>query len=84
MSKWFYDTSTGTANKAVHCGLFVGEGLGVSDVSCGGIRWRRGFMWFGPLKRNTLRPQEIFCCIAVKSLKALVMPLVALASASTI
>jgi hypothetical protein len=31
MSKWFYDTSTGTATRAARCGTFVGEGLGVSD-----------------------------------------------------
>jgi hypothetical protein len=40
MLKWFYDTSTGTATRAVHCGSFIGEGLGPSDVSYGGIRWR--------------------------------------------
>jgi hypothetical protein len=35
-------------------------------------------MWFRPLERNTLRPWEILCCIVVKSLKASVVPLVAL------
>jgi hypothetical protein len=40
MSKWFYDASTGTATRAAHCGSFVGEGLGLSDVSCGGTQWR--------------------------------------------
>jgi hypothetical protein len=38
-------------------------------------------MWFGPPERNTLRPRAILCCIAIGSLKALVMPLVALGSA---
>jgi hypothetical protein len=33
------------------------------------------------LERNTLHPQEILCCIAVGSLKALVVPFVALGSA---
>jgi hypothetical protein len=41
MSKWFYDTSTGIATRAVHCGSFVGEGLGLSNVSYGRTRWRR-------------------------------------------
>jgi hypothetical protein len=27
-------------------------------------RWTWWFMWFGPLERNTLRPQES-CCIVV-------------------
>jgi hypothetical protein len=35
-------------------------------------------MWFGPPERNNLRPREILCCIAVKSLKVSVVPLVAL------
>jgi hypothetical protein len=34
----FYDTSIDTATRAVRCSLFVGEGLGVSDVSYGRIR----------------------------------------------
>jgi hypothetical protein len=41
MSNWFYDTSTGTATKVAHCGSFVGEGLGLSDVNYGGTQWRR-------------------------------------------
>jgi hypothetical protein len=81
LSKWFYDTSTDTVTRAVHCGLFVGEGLDVSDIRYGGIWWRQGFTWFGPSGRNTLRPREILCCIAVPSLKASVVPLVALGSA---
>jgi hypothetical protein len=27
LSKWFYDTSTGTATGAVWCGSFVGKGF---------------------------------------------------------
>jgi hypothetical protein len=38
-------------------------------------------MYFGLLERNTLHPQEILCCITVGSLKALVVPFVALGSA---
>jgi hypothetical protein len=81
MSKWFYDTSTGTAARAARYGSFVGEGLGIPDVSYRGTRWRWGFMWFGPLQRNTLRPRAILCCIIVGRLKASVVPLVALGSA---
>jgi hypothetical protein len=39
MLKWFYDTSTGTATRVARYGSFVGEGLGLSDVSYGGTRW---------------------------------------------
>jgi hypothetical protein len=81
MSKWFYNTSTGTATGAVNCGSFVGEGLDISDVSYRGTQWRQGVMWFRPPERNTLCPQAILCCITIGSLKALVMPLVALDSA---
>jgi hypothetical protein len=41
MLKWFYNTSTGTATRAARCDSLVGEGLGLSDVSYGGTRWRR-------------------------------------------
>jgi hypothetical protein len=27
LSKWFYDTSTGVATGATHCGSFAGEGF---------------------------------------------------------
>jgi hypothetical protein len=40
MSKWLYDTSTGTAMRAAHSGSFIGEGLGLSDVSYGETRCR--------------------------------------------
>jgi hypothetical protein len=40
MLKWFYDTFTGTATRAARCDSFIGEGLGVSDVSYGVTRWR--------------------------------------------
>jgi hypothetical protein len=33
VSKWFYDTSTGTAMRAAHCDSFVREGLSLLDVS---------------------------------------------------
>jgi hypothetical protein len=81
LSKWFYYTFTDTATRAARCSLFVGEGLCVSDVNYRGIRWRRGFTWFVPSERNTIYSQENLCCITVKSLKASVVPLVALGSA---
>jgi hypothetical protein len=65
ISKWFYDTSIGTATRVAHCGSFVGGGLGLSDVSYRGTRWRRGFTWFGPSERNTLRLRENGSYIAV-------------------
>jgi hypothetical protein len=35
MSKWCYDTSTGTAIGATRCGSFVGKGFGLLVVSYG-------------------------------------------------
>jgi hypothetical protein len=35
MSKWFYDTSTGAATGAAHCGSFVEKGFGLLVVSYG-------------------------------------------------
>jgi hypothetical protein len=56
LSKQFYDTFAGTATRVAHCGSFVGEGLGVSNVlSYGGTWWKQGFTWFGLLECNTLR-----------------------------
>jgi hypothetical protein len=64
ISMLFYDTFTGTAIRAACCGLFVKDGLGVSDVfSYGGTLGRRGFMWFRPPERNTLRPRENRCVV---------------------
>jgi hypothetical protein len=62
MSKWFYDTFTGTATKATCCGLFVREGLGIPDVSYRRIWWRRGFTGFGPPERNTACDFVLYCC----------------------
>jgi hypothetical protein len=34
-----------------------------------GTQWTRWFMWFGPPKRNTLRPRESYCidwCVSFK------------------
>jgi hypothetical protein len=57
MLKWFHYTFTSTAWRRP-LWFFVGEGFGRSSSSYGGTRWTRGFVWFGPPERNTLRPQE--------------------------
>jgi hypothetical protein len=67
LSKWFYDTSTSTATRAARCSLFVGEGLVLLGVSYRGTQWRRGFTWFGPTERNTLRPQENRCVVLLSA-----------------
>jgi hypothetical protein len=67
VSKWFYDTSTSTATRADRCGLFVGEGLGLSGVSYRGTQWRRGFMRFRPPECNTLRPRENWCVVLLSA-----------------
>jgi hypothetical protein len=38
MSKWFYDTSTGPAIGAIHCGSLFGESFGLLVVSSGWMR----------------------------------------------
>jgi hypothetical protein len=63
----FYDTSTGTAVRAVRCGSLL-EGLRLSYAQA---RWTQVFTWFGPPDRNTLRPQELlYCYMCVALLKA--------------
>jgi hypothetical protein len=77
LSKWFYDTSTGTATRAACCGSFVGEDLGVSDVlSYGGTQWRREFMWFGTPERNTLHPRENRCVVVLLCVELAIGPLI--------
>jgi hypothetical protein len=69
MSKWFYDTSTGAATGAARCGSFVGGAQIAQSVGYGGIRWTRGFTWFGPPERNTLRPWVngvVLLCLSVR------------------
>jgi hypothetical protein len=39
ISKWFYDTSTGAATGATHCGSFVGGAQITQGVGYQGIRW---------------------------------------------
>jgi hypothetical protein len=69
MSKWFYDTSTGAATGVAHCGSFVGGVQIAQGVGYQGIRWTRGFMWFRPPERNTLRPQVngvVLLCLSAR------------------
>jgi hypothetical protein len=69
LSKWFYDTSTGAATGAARCGSFVREVQIAQGVGYQGIRWTRGFTWFGPPERNTLRPQVngvVLLCLSVR------------------
>jgi hypothetical protein len=67
LSKWFYDTSPGTAIRAAHGGSLIGwtKALDAQGISYERTRWTRGFMWFEPPERNTLRPRENGSCIAV-------------------
>jgi hypothetical protein len=69
LSKWFYDTSTGAATGAARCGSFVGGAQITQSVGYQGIRWTRGFTWFGPPERNTLRPRVngvVLLCLSVR------------------
>jgi hypothetical protein len=50
ISKQFYDTSTGAAIGAAHCGSFVGEGFGLLVIGYGRM-WTQRFTWFGPPER---------------------------------
>jgi hypothetical protein len=56
ISKWFYDTSTGTATRAARCGSFISEGLSRLGSSYGWTWWTPRFTWFRPPEHNTLRP----------------------------
>jgi hypothetical protein len=69
VSNWFYDTSTGAATGAVHCDSFVGGARIAQGVGYQGIRWTRGFTWFGPPERNTLRPrvnEVVLLCLSAR------------------
>jgi hypothetical protein len=58
-------------------GSFVGGGFGLLVASYEGIRWTRGFMWFGPSERNTLRPRVnrvILLCLSARLRSSLFSP----------
>jgi hypothetical protein len=67
--KWFYNTSPNTATRAAHGGSLTG---GTKDLDTQGIsyqrtQWTRGFTWYEPPERNTLRPWDNgSCCIVVR------------------
>jgi hypothetical protein len=51
------------------CGSFIGGPQIARGVSYEGIRWTRGFTWFGPSERNTLRPWEnevVLLCLSTR------------------
>jgi hypothetical protein len=52
-----------------HCGSFVGGAQITQGVGYQGIRWTRGFTWFRPLERNTLRPRVngvVLLCLSAR------------------
>jgi hypothetical protein len=51
------------------CGSFVGGAQIAQGVGYQGIRWTRGFTWFRPPERNTLRPREngaVLLCLSAR------------------
>jgi hypothetical protein len=61
------------------CGSFVGGGFGLLVASYEGIRWTRGFTWFGPPERNTLRPRVngvVLLCLSARLRISLLSPCV--------
>jgi hypothetical protein len=70
MSKWFYDTSTGTAPREQPAVVLllewaqIAQGVGYEEM-----RWTRGFTWFRLSERNTLRPWVngvVLLCLSVQ------------------
>jgi hypothetical protein len=69
MLKWFYDIFTGVTIGAVRCGSFIGGDFSLLVASYEGIRWTRGFTWFGSPERNTLRlrvNRVVLLCLSVR------------------
>jgi hypothetical protein len=67
--KWFYDTSTVAATEVARCGSFIGGAQIARGVDYEGIWWSRGFMWFRPPERNTLRLREngiVLLCLSAQ------------------
>jgi hypothetical protein len=49
--------------------LLLEGGFGLLVASYEGIQWTRGFTWFGPPGRNTLRPRMngvVLLCLSVR------------------
>jgi hypothetical protein len=69
LSKWFYDTFTGAVTGAVPLWFFYWRGSDRKGVGYRGIRRTRGFTWFGPPERNTLRPwvnEVVLLCLSAR------------------
>jgi hypothetical protein len=67
--KWFYDTFIGAATGVACCDSFIGGTQITQGVGYQGIRWTRGFTWFGPPERNTLRTRVnrvVLLCLSVR------------------
>jgi hypothetical protein len=61
------------------CGSFIGGAQIAQGVGYQGIRWTRRFTWFGPLERNTLRPQVngvVLLCLSARLRSSFVCPCV--------
>jgi hypothetical protein len=59
------------------CGSFVREDFGLLVASYEGIRWTRGFTWFGPPECNTLRPRAkgvVLLCLSARLMSLLFSP----------
>jgi hypothetical protein len=59
------------------CGFFVGGDFGLLVASYEGIRWTRGFKWFGPSERNTLRQRSkgvVLLCLSARLMSLLFSP----------
>jgi hypothetical protein len=68
ISNWFYDTSPDTDTRAARGGSLIegNNALDAQGVNYEGTRWARGFTWFEPPERNTLRSRKNeSCCIIV-------------------
>jgi hypothetical protein len=59
------------------CDSFVGGGFGLLVASYERIQWTRGFTWFGPPERNTLRPRVkrvVLLCLSARLRSLLFSP----------
>jgi hypothetical protein len=59
------------------CGSFVGGAQIAQGVGYQGIRWTRGFTWFGPPERNSLRPRvngAVLLCLSARLRSLLFSP----------
>jgi hypothetical protein len=60
---------TGVATGAVRYSSFIVGAQIAQGFGYQGIRWTRGFTWFGPSERNTLRPrvnEVVLMCLSIR------------------